>query len=179
MSREIEAAIFEALAHPARRDVLRLVSYGEDGASYTEILSELRLSTGRLNYHLKQLDGFIVKDERLRYNLTPLGKRAMDLVGSIEKEDENKLKEYVKITSKPSLMPALKAIVVIQMVVVLAPITVVGNLLFIEITSGGSMELILTLMFFMGIAIAIFLWLGYMVKNATGFLKALERRIYD
>jgi DNA-binding transcriptional ArsR family regulator len=179
MSREIEAAIFEALAHPARRDVIRLVSYGEDGASYTEILSELRLSTGRLNYHLKQLDGFIEKNERLRYNLTPLGERAMDLVGSLEKEDQNKLRDYVKVTSKPSLMPALKGIMLIQMVVVLAPIVFVGNLIFIEITTGGSMERILTFMFFMGIALAIFFWLGYMIKNATGFVKALERRIYD
>ncbi|MFW9921172.1 MAG: winged helix-turn-helix domain-containing protein [Candidatus Thorarchaeota archaeon] len=179
MSREIEAAIFEALAHPARRDVIRLVAYGENGTSYTEILTELRLSTGRLNYHLKQLDGFIEKDERLRYHLTPLGERAMDLVNSLEKEDQNKLKEYVKTTTKPSLMPTLKAIIIIQMVVVLAPIVVVSNLLYIEITTGGSVEQMLILTFFLGVAIALFLWLGYAIKNVPGFLKVLERRIYD
>ena len=59
MSREIESVIFDALAHPARRDILRLISFGADGASYTEILGELGLSTGRLNYHLKQLDRII------------------------------------------------------------------------------------------------------------------------
>lgn len=179
MSREIEAVIFEALAHPARRDVIRLISYGADGASYTEILGELRLSTGRLNYHLKQLEGFIEKNERLRYQLTPLGQRAFDLVISLEGQAQNNLKDYVKIKKKPSLMPALKGIVLIQMVVVLAPISFVGYLLFIEITTGGDIRQVLALMFFLGVAFAIFFWLGYVSKTAPGFLKSLERRIYD
>ncbi|MHA1909823.1 MAG: DUF7347 domain-containing protein, partial [Candidatus Thorarchaeota archaeon] len=147
MSREIEAAIFEALAHPARRNIIRLVSYGENGISYTEILGELRLSTGRLNYHLKQLEGFLKKNERLRYHLTPLGKQAFELMFSLDNEPQDRLKDYVKITKAPALMPALKAFAYIQMIVVLAPITVVGYQLFLQITSGGPVELILTLMF--------------------------------
>ena len=170
MSREIEHAIFEILSHEARRDILRLVSLEEKGASYTDILTEIHVSTGRLNYHIKQLDGFIEKNTQLRYQLTPLGKRAIDLMKTLDEQDPENLGRYVKITKEPSLMPALKALAYIQMIVILAPITFVSFLLYTELTTTLNLAAIFTYLFILGVAIAIFLWLAYMVKNAIADL---------
>ena len=179
MLREIEGIIFEVLAHDARRDILRIVAFGENGASYTEVLSELGLSTGRLNYHLKQLEGFIEKNEQLRYKLTPLGERAFDLMRTLNKESIDDLGKYAKVRKPESLMPALKAMAYITMVTVLIPIVFIVNFLYDEIVSGGDLVLILFLCVTLCIAVAIFLWLTYMVRHAPGFLKILERRFYE
>lgn len=179
MLREVEGIIFEVLAHDARRDILRMVTFGENGASYTEILSELGLSTGRLNYHLKQLEGFIEKNEQLRYNLTPLGKRAFDLMRTLNKESVDDLGKYVKVRKPESLGPALKAMAYIMMVIVMLPIIFIIFALYDEIVTGGDLILILFLGVVLCIAIAIFVWLAYMVRHAPGFLKILERRFFE
>lgn len=179
MLREVEGIIFEVLAHDARRDILRIVAYRDDGTSYTEILSELGLSTGRLNYHLKQLEGFIAKNEQLRYNLTPLGKRAMDLMKTLSQEPADDFGKYVNVRKPESLMPALKALAYITMATVTIPIAFITYALYYMIVSQGEMVKILFLGVTLCIGLAIFVWLVYSVRHAPGFLKNLERRFYE
>ncbi|MEM2088476.1 MAG: helix-turn-helix domain-containing protein [Thermoproteota archaeon] len=80
---KIEEAIIQALAHKARRNVLKIVRSSEGGVSYTELLNELGLPTGKLNYHLRQLEGLVEKTNEKKYVLTPFGEKAMSLLDSI------------------------------------------------------------------------------------------------
>jgi len=179
MQNEVEATVFEVLAHPIRRDILKLLSYGDDGTSYTDILGEFALSTGRLNYHLKQMEGFIQKNDHLRYTLTPLGKAATDLLVSLKKDLPEDVQKFVKIRKPPSLMPALKSMAFLLMFVVSIPTIFVGVEIYDAIVSGGQMMDILFLAVAMSIGIAVFVWIAYMVRYAPGHLRHLERRFYE
>ncbi len=179
MQKEVEATVFEVLGHPIRRDILKLLSYSDNGASYTEILGEFTLSTGRLNYHLKQMEGFIQKNEHFRYTLTPLGKSATDLMTSLSKDLPEGVEKYVKIRRPPSLMPAMKFMAFVLMVVVSIPIIFAGAEIYGTIVGDGQLIDILSLAVAMAIGIAVFVWIAYMVKYAPGHLRHLERRFYE
>ena len=179
MYREVERAVFEVLAHPVRRDILKLASYGEDGASYTDILNELALSTGRLNYHIKQMEGFVHKNERLRYTLTPLGIAAVDLMSSLGKDLPEGAQKFVKIPKPTSLMSALKFMAYLLMFVVSIPTIFTGLWIYDLIVSGGQLIEIIGFIIVLAIGLAIFVWIAYMVRYAPGYLKHLERRFYE
>ena len=87
---KLESTVFERLAHPNRREILRIISLTAS-TTYTDILSKTGLSTGRLNYHLKYLAGFIEKDQQSQYGLTPLGSVASDLLQSMNQQQMNGL----------------------------------------------------------------------------------------
>jgi predicted transcriptional regulator len=74
---EIEEVLYQALAHPMSRNLLKILSAKQTGVSYTKLINEMSLPTGKLNYHLDQLSGLIEKNEERRYVLTPLGKKAL------------------------------------------------------------------------------------------------------
>jgi DNA-binding transcriptional ArsR family regulator len=67
---QIESVTFQALAHPTSRTIIRIVQSKNQGISYTELITELGMSTGKLNYHLEQLKGLIEKKQQstLRFN---------------------------------------------------------------------------------------------------------------
>lgn len=77
---EIEDLIIQALSHRERRNILRIIEAADGGVVYSGILGETGLSTGRLNYHLKELEAFIERGEERRYRLTPLGRRALSVL---------------------------------------------------------------------------------------------------
>ncbi|UCE09459.1 MAG: helix-turn-helix transcriptional regulator [Candidatus Thorarchaeota archaeon] len=179
MHEEVEATVFEVLAHTVRRDILRLVAYSQDGASYTDMLGEFGSSTGRLNYHLKQMEGFIQKNGRLRYTLTPLGRAAADLMFSLRKGLPENAEKLVRVRTPPSLMPALKFMAYLLMFVVSIPVIFIGMQLYDTVVAGGQLIDILLLIVPMAIGIAVFVWIGYMVRVAPGYLRVLERRFYE
>lgn len=179
MQKEVEATVFEVLAHPVRRDILRLVFHDENGASYTDILNEFALSTGRLNYHLKQMDGFIQKNDLLRYTLTPLGKAAADLVFSLGKDLPDDVERFVRIRRPPSLMPALKFMAYLLMIVVSIPTILAGMQIYDLIVRGSQLIEIISYTIVLAIGLAVFLWIAYMVRFAPGYLRHLERRFYE
>lgn len=74
---QIENIVFQALAHPVRHTVLKIIASKPEGVTYSELIMELSLSTGKLNYHLEQLGGLTGKNDEHRCNLTPLGKRRL------------------------------------------------------------------------------------------------------
>ena len=77
---EVEDVILQVLSHTERRNILRIIDSSEGGISYSSILGDTGLSTGRLNYHLKELSGFIERDDERRYHLTALGKKALSIL---------------------------------------------------------------------------------------------------
>jgi hypothetical protein len=97
LGNEIEDVIMQALTHRERRNILKIIDHSESGVVYSGILGETGLSTGRLNYHLKELEGFIEKDEERRYILTALGKKAVRLMRGILEDIDESYEGYVSV----------------------------------------------------------------------------------
>jgi len=83
---DLDDVLIKALANPERKNILRIVGSYSEGVCYTGILEDSELSTGRLNYHLGALTGFLEKDGERRYSLTGLGKRAVAVLDFILEE---------------------------------------------------------------------------------------------
>ena len=82
MSLPTEEIFIQAISHEIRRKVLRLLM--ESPKSFTDLLNFFDISSGRLTYHLKHIQGFIGKDENQFYAITDLGKRALKILDSIK-----------------------------------------------------------------------------------------------
>lgn len=76
---KVEDAVLRALGHGERRSILRIIESNVDGVRYSDILMETGLQTSKLNYQLRELDGFIGKEDQL-YNLTALGLKAVGVL---------------------------------------------------------------------------------------------------
>jgi len=96
---EVEEAIIQGLAHRERRNILKIISLAEEGAGYSEILGELGLNTGRMNYHLRQLEGLVERNGERRYHLTPLGKKALGVLHSMTEGLEDGYEKYLNSTT--------------------------------------------------------------------------------
>jgi predicted transcriptional regulator len=92
---EIEEIIIQGLGHQERRNILKIISHAEGGATYSVILGELGLNTGRMNYHLRQLEGLVVRNGDRKYHLTPLGEKAISVLYSMTQNLENGYEEYL------------------------------------------------------------------------------------
>jgi DNA-binding transcriptional ArsR family regulator len=67
------SSLHKILGDTTRRSILELLKE-KDAISYTEIMAALRVTnTGRLNYHIKALNGLISKDDQGKYHLTERG----------------------------------------------------------------------------------------------------------
>ncbi|UCD45813.1 MAG: winged helix-turn-helix transcriptional regulator [Candidatus Bathyarchaeota archaeon] len=91
---DVEELVLRALSHRERRNILKIIESSEDGVVYSGILGDTGLSTGRLNYHLKELEGFIERNEQRKYRLTALGKKAVRLMNNIREDVEESYEDY-------------------------------------------------------------------------------------
>jgi len=104
MSISSEKVIIQAISHSIRREILRMLN--NNPMTFTELLNFFDISSGKLNYHLNQIKGFITKNEdTTKYELTLLGLKALDILEVINQEvSENQqplLKEaYVAQTER-------------------------------------------------------------------------------
>src|SRR3990170_192565 len=113
---QIENIVFQALAHPVRRTILKIVALSIKGIYYTDLITELGLSTGKLNYHLEQLEGLIEKNNERLYVLTPFGRKALNQLNLIKEETTPDIEKYIKIAEsaqKSSLQPTIKSFLLI------------------------------------------------------------------
>jgi len=89
---EVEEIILQGIGNSERRNILRIIGSAQEGVIYSEILNELQLNTGKLNYHLKLLEGLIERDDTRHYHLTKLGKKSLHVLGSMTEDlDEEAL----------------------------------------------------------------------------------------
>jgi hypothetical protein len=89
---EVEEIIIQGIGHPERRNILKIISSAPEGVIYSEILHELGLNTGKLNYHLKLLAGLVERDGQRHYHLSKLGLKAVIVLGSMTEDlDEEAL----------------------------------------------------------------------------------------
>ena len=93
---DLDEVVIKGLSSPERRNILRIVASYPEGVNYTGILGESGLSTGRLNYHLGELTGFLESGEDRLYRLTELGKKAVAVLLFIHEDVDNGLLGTVK-----------------------------------------------------------------------------------
>ncbi len=75
---------FAVLAHEIRTKILNLLNERTE-LSYSEILHELEIDDGRLNFHLRKLKGYITPTERGTYTLSPRGVVASQTASRIDR----------------------------------------------------------------------------------------------
>jgi len=92
---ELDDIIIKAIGHSERKNILKIVGSYPEGVNYTGILGESGLSTGRLNYHLGELEGFLDRDENRLYSLSEIGKKAVATLNFINKDVDLNLLESV------------------------------------------------------------------------------------
>lgn len=76
------STIFTSLKHPIRRKILRRLQ--SSPATYTELLNELQIENGLLNYHLESVKELLTKQEDGRYTLNEFGKAGVQLLHRVE-----------------------------------------------------------------------------------------------
>jgi uncharacterized RDD family membrane protein YckC/DNA-binding transcriptional ArsR family regulator len=79
-----EHAIFKVLSHPIRSKIIESV-YENGELSYTDILSILKIDTGQLNFHLRNMAELYEHDASGNYRLTDKGKFAYYMLMEVKK----------------------------------------------------------------------------------------------
>ncbi len=178
---DMEATIVQAVSHEVRRTILRIVGSGEKGASYTEIITELGISTGQINYHLKQLEGLLEKSADRKYVLTPLGRRAVAFIDSITAEDGREYERYVKAAQaaqRSSIYPAFRWLLYIAMAFMALFVAMWGFLFYIAVSEGAPLIVYVVLPILLALGVAALVWLAYTVRRAPSYIKWLERGLF-
>lgn len=71
--------LLKSISHPVRARVIELLSENVE-LTYSEILRVLKIDSGQLNFHLRNMGGLIIKGENGNYLLTSDGKIASILL---------------------------------------------------------------------------------------------------
>lgn len=82
---ETYSLIFTSLKHPLRRKILRMLS--DKPLSFSEILEQLTIDSGHLNYHLENLGDIITHTKDGKYELSSVGSAAVKLMNKVEEQD--------------------------------------------------------------------------------------------
>ena len=104
MSIPSENVIFNALNHKIRREILRIII--NRPKTYSQLLNHFAISSGKLNYHLKLLSGFISKDDDHLYSCTNLGQRSLELLLNFQKELSDE--EFIELDTEDVETPSGK-----------------------------------------------------------------------
>jgi DNA-binding transcriptional ArsR family regulator len=91
------STIFTALKHPIRRKILRMLN--QSSSLYTEILTNLNIENGLLNYHLDNMKELLTKDEGGRYKLSEFGTAAINLIEKVEEPIKKEPTSFFGLTN--------------------------------------------------------------------------------
>jgi DNA-binding transcriptional ArsR family regulator len=175
---ELEEAVFQALGAAERREILR-VTAREDGATYTQILGELDMTTGNLNYHLKQLEGLIEKDQERRYRLTPLGENAVHVLTSTS-EAPGGVSGYVaaaRMSQTGSVHPTVTGILRFAIAFNLLFLAIWGYIAYLVVTEGGPAFVMIVLAFLLTAGTLTLTWLIRGLRTAPWYVRRLEKKL--
>jgi len=178
LEEQIESVIFQALAHEVRRSILKMIS-SRGSVSYTELTVELGLSTGKLNYHLEELEGLIEKNSDRRYVLTPFGKKALNQLNLIRAETDSDDEKYVKTArraQKTSLQPAIRAFLMIGIAFSSVFLLVWSYITFIALTEGAPAIVYVLMPILLALGVIFLCSLIYALKRTPDWIKRFERR---
>jgi len=99
VDQENVSKILSVLSHPLRREIL-LILHENGESSFTDIMNTLRIDTGKLSFHIRNLTGLIEQTPSGKYNLTKLGENAFKLIKDVEV-----LASEVEVIRKTSPLP--------------------------------------------------------------------------
>jgi len=175
---ELEKALFQALAAAERREILR-VAARDQGATYTQILGELSMTTGNLNYHLKQLEGLLEKDEERRYRPTPLGAAALNALRSVSEVPAG-ADGYVEVARKSqtgSVHPTVTNLLRLAVAFNLLFLAIWGYIAYLAVTEGGPIFVLGVLGFLLAAGTLTLTWLIKSLRTAPEYVRRLEKRL--
>jgi hypothetical protein len=92
---QLDDLVIKVLSHKERKRILKIVGSYPEGINYTGILGETGLTTGRLNYHLGELEGFLDRGEDRLYRLSTLGEKAVATLHFITQDIDTSILESV------------------------------------------------------------------------------------
>ena len=137
---DVEEIIIQALGNRERRNIIEILGTSIDGVTYSEILGEIGLNTGKMNYHLKLLEGVVQRDKNRRYTLTPIGRKAFVILNSMTEDLENGYEDYLSKARTSQGTGILKIANIWFMVFALLSISAVAGVWFFikfEASPGG------------------------------------------
>jgi len=179
---QIENIVFQALSHPIRRTILKIIAARPDGVPYTELVLELSLSTGKLNYHLEQLGGLVGKNNERYYVLTPFGEKALNQLNLIRQDVTPEDEKYIRIaeaSQKSSLQPALKSFLMVSMTFSSLFLLVWIYITYIAITEGAPIIVYVLLPILITLGLGLTASLILALKKTPDGIKRFERRFFD
>ncbi len=167
-----------------RRTIITILnSADQNGISYTELITELGLPTGKMNYHLEQLEGLIEKNNVHRYVLTSLGKKAVNQLKQLHLEINEEDRRYLYIAEKSqnrSIEPTVKAFIIIGIAGCLMVFAVLAILTYVVATENDTPLFVYILLpAMMAIDIAVVVTLIRTLKSAPRWLKGIERKFIE
>ena len=178
---QIENVTFQALAHQTRRTIIRIVQSRNQGVSYTELITELGTSTGKLNYHIEQLKGLIEKNNKQQYVLTPFGKKAIEHLNLIDQRispDDEKYVNIAVLSQKMTLQPIVKALLTISIALSAVLTTVWVYLFYIIIIEGAPIIIYGIMPVLIAVGFALIGILVYALVKAPLWIKRFEQRFF-
>ncbi|MFX0124368.1 MAG: hypothetical protein ACFFAE_12070 [Candidatus Hodarchaeota archaeon] len=179
MSIPSEKVIIQAIAHDIRRETLRIIFTHPQ--TFTDLLNYFDISSGKLTYHLNQIKGFVSKNEENQYIITPLGKRALEILDVINREiseaDQPLLKEAFlsqKETGKPLALQGINiSIGMVSFIIVIHMI-----ISFVALNTSDTPFFIYPILFILLVGeIILLLWLLQIRKSTPAFLERFFRHI--
>jgi hypothetical protein len=177
---KVEEIIIQALGHPERRNIIEILGTSKENVSYSEILGEIGLNTGKMNYHLKLLEGVIERDRNRRYTLTPIGKKAFMILNSMTTDLENGYEDYLGKVNLSRNSGILRLANIWYALFVLLSLSAVAGLWVFVNTAIGVGELSSSSMFYVyGVLVitilGLFFMRGWVRKNAESVQDFVDR----
>ena len=177
---DIEEIILQALNHPERRNIIEILGTSPEGVSYSDILGEIGLNTGKMNYHIKLLEGVIERDKNRLYSLTPIGKKAFIVLNSISEDLENGYEVYMSKARHSKGTGIIRlANFWFWLVVLLSISTIAGLWFFVDmsISSGAMSSTSMVYVYVAGLASLVCLYFvrGWVHKNAVSIQELFNR----
>jgi len=177
---ETEEVILQALSHRERRNVLKIINARPEGALYSDILGEIGLPTGTLNYHLKQLEGLIERDGDRRYHLTPLGERAMMILRSVTEGINGSYERYLSaahLSQDRNIHPTVTMVIYMGIAFDCLLLFVWGYIGYIGLTEGAPWIVYVVLAVLLALGVLGLVGMIRALKTAPAFVRKLERRL--
>ncbi len=184
MSISSEEVLLNALHHEIRREILRLIS--KTPHSYSQLLTHFDISTGKLNYHLRLLEGLIEKNQDGEYILTILGKKSLETLEQFNQELNSTDQEFIKraYESQKKTQPSFLHLMYVTrfkfkfwLLVIISVILITTSSIMIAMEDDPTVNLIMIFMLVLGIGIAIagFIWIWIIRKSAPTFIKRVDK----
>ena len=158
-----ESILIKGISHDIRREIIRLVD--EYPRSFTDLLNFFDISTGKLNYHLSQIKGFVDKNDEMRSNT------------------DQKLVKNAFVAQKnagtPLIVKGVSIMIVLLSFFILLHTSMFIGMILIFNELQGAVIIFPILIIIIAIELAGLYWLLQVRKSSPLFLEKLNRHLQE